>query len=61
MSLAECYASLARMLDYPAGKEEMLADHGTVSRFLREKEIESPLAPFARFVESSALARLQEE
>jgi len=33
----------------------------TVSRFLRKKEIESPLAPFARFVESSALARLQEE
>ena len=61
MSLAECYASVARMLDYPAGKEEMLADHGTVSRFLREKDIESPLAPYARFVESSALARLQEE
>ena len=61
MSLAECYACLARMLDYPGGKEEMLEDHGTVSRFLRNKEIESPLAPFARFVESSALARLQEE
>ena len=61
MSLAESYASLARMLDYPAGKEGMLADHGTVSRFLRKKEIESPLEPFGRFVESSELARLQEE
>ena len=61
MSLAECYASLARMLDYPAGMEGMLADHGTVSRFLRKKEIESPLEPFGRFVESSELARLQEE
>ena len=61
MSLAECYASLARMLDYPAEKEGILADHGTVSGFLREKEIESPLAPFARFVETLALARLQEE
>jgi len=61
MSYAECYASVARMLDYPAGKEGMLADHGTVSRFLRIREIESPLAPFARFVESSALERLQEE
>jgi len=61
MRLAECYASLARMLDYPAGKDGMLADHATVSRFLQKKEIESPLAPFARFVESSALARLQEE
>jgi nitrate reductase delta subunit len=61
MSLAECYASLARMLDYPSGKDEMLADHGNAGRFLRESEIESPLAPFARFVESSALSRLQEE
>jgi len=61
MSLAESFASLARMLDYPAGKEGMLADHGTVSRFLRKKEIESPLEPYGRFVESSGLARLQEE
>ena len=61
MSLTDCYASLARMLDYPAGKDGMLADHATVNRFLRIKEIESPLAPFARFVESSALAKLQEE
>jgi nitrate reductase delta subunit len=61
MSLAGCYDSLARMLDYPSGTEEILADHGTVSRFLREREIESPLSPFARFVESSALAKVQEE
>ena len=61
MRLAECYASLARMLDYPAGKDGMLADHAAVDRFLREKDIESPLAHFARFVESSALAKLQEE
>ena len=61
MSLAESYASAARMLDYPAGKEGMLADHGTVDRFLRGKDIESPLAPFGRFVESSTLARIQEE
>ena len=61
MSLAESYASAARMLDYPAGKEGMLADHGTVDRFLRGKGIESPLEPFGRFVESSALARIQEE
>ena len=61
MKLTDCYASLARMLDYPAGKDGMLADHATVSRFLQKKEIESPLAPFARFVESSALAKLQEE
>jgi nitrate reductase delta subunit len=49
------------MLDYPAGKEEILADHEIVSRFLRRTDIESPLAPFGRFVETSTLARLQEE
>lgn len=61
MSFAECYASVARMLDYPEGKEGMLADHETVSRFLRRTDIESPLAPFGRFVETSSLAGLQEE
>lgn len=61
MSLAECYASLARMLDYPAGKDEMLADHGNAGRFLRKSEIESPLEPFGRFVEKATLAGLQEE
>lgn len=61
MSLAECYAAIARMLDYPAGKEGMLADHGNVSRFLQEKDIESPMASFVRVVETSTLAELQEE
>ena len=61
MSLAECYASLARMLDYPSGKDEMLADHGNACRFLRSSEIESPLEPFGRFVENASLAGLQEE
>lgn len=61
MSYAEGYASVARMLDYPAGKEGMLADQETVRRLLRKTGIESPLEPFARFVESAALERLQEE
>lgn len=61
MSLAEGYDSLARMLDYPGGKEGLLADSDTVSRVLEAKDIDPPLAPFARFVESSTLAGLQEE
>jgi len=61
MSLAECYASLARMLDYPEGREAMQADHEIVGRFMQRKEIESPLAPFVRVVETSTLAKLQEE
>ena len=61
MSLAEGYASLGRMLDYPDGKEEMLANCGTVARILRVRDVESPLAPFAGFVESSPLSKIQEE
>ena len=61
MSLEECYASLGRMLDYPGEKEGMVADCDKASVALREQDIESPLEPFGRFVESSELARLQEE
>jgi len=61
MSLAECYASLARMLDYPEDKEGVLAGCDNVRAVLQTKNIESPLEPFGRFVETSALARLQEE
>lgn len=60
MSLAECYAAIARMLDYPQGKEGIIADHGNAGRFLRKMEIESPLEPYGRFVETSTLAELQE-
>jgi nitrate reductase delta subunit len=49
------------MLDYPEGREAMQADHEIVSGFLQGKGIESPLPPFVRFVESSTLAKLQEE
>jgi len=61
MTLAACYASLARMLDYPEGVERIAEDCDTVRTILQENDIESPLEPFGRFVETSALARLQEE
>jgi len=61
MSLPEGYASLSRMLDYPGGKEGMAADCGMAGKALQDRDIESPLAPFARFVESSAMEKLQEE
>jgi nitrate reductase delta subunit len=61
MSLAESYDSLARMLDHPEGKEGIGADCDKVSRALQGQDIESPLEPFGRFVETSTLARLQEE
>jgi nitrate reductase delta subunit len=61
VSLAECYASLARMLDYPAGKDRMLADHRIAGGHLRESDIGSPLEPFGAFLENATLAGLQEE
>ena len=61
MSLAECYSALARMLDYPEGTERLLADYDNVRTILQTKKIESPLEPFGRIVETSALARFQEE
>ena len=61
MSIADCYDSLARMLDYPGGKEGILSDCEKAGRMLEERNIESPLEPFARFVESSSLSRLQED
>ena len=61
MSLAECYSALARMLDYPEGKEGLMAAHDIVRTVLQEQEMESPLEPFSRFVEHSTLSQLQEE
>jgi nitrate reductase delta subunit len=61
MTLAAGYESLGRMLDYPRGVEGIVADCDAVRAILQTKNIESPLEPFGRFVETSALARLQEE
>ena len=61
MSLAECYESLARMLDYPGGKEGILEECAKAGRILEARDIESPLEPFARFVEERTLATLQED
>lgn len=61
MSMADCYDSLARMLDYPGGKEEMLEECAKAGRILKSRNIESPLEPFARFVDAQTLAGLQED
>lgn len=61
MTIAESYSSLARMLDYPEKLEALLTASDSVNRFLRERDIETPLAPFAAFVTASTLAELQEE
>lgn len=61
MRIAQSYASLARMLDYPWEKEAIRADCDRVNRFLQARDGSSPLDAFARFVESAPLAGLQEE
>ena len=61
MTLAACYASIARMLDYPEGVEGIAADCDAVRTILQTNDIESPLEPFGKFVETSALSRIQEE
>jgi nitrate reductase delta subunit len=61
MNFARSYASLGRLLDYPWGKEAILEDYDRVRRFLPSGDGTSPLEPFARFVDTSSLARLQEE
>lgn len=61
MSIAECYASLARLLDYPGEKEGIREAHENVRGFLKERGIACSLDSFGRFVADSALARLQEE
>jgi len=61
MTIADTYASLADMLDYPAGKEELQAAYAVVSGFMDERRMDSSIADFADFVAASPLATLQEE
>lgn len=61
MSLAEGYASLGRMLDYPEGKERILTDSDTVNGVLCASGMDHLLDHFSSFVETSTLERIQEE
>lgn len=61
MTIAACYAGLARLLDYPMDGEEVRFAHDAVGSFLRDAGNGSPTAPFAEFAAASSLAELQEE
>lgn len=61
MKIAETYASLSRMLDYPVGKEGLTKDAAVVSAFLEEQGLECAIASFAAFVAASPLAEVQEQ
>ena len=61
MSIQESYEGLARLLDYPQGKEVLLESYDEVASYLEQSGIESPAAPFGELVRSSSLAELQED
>ena len=61
MTIAETYASLARILDYPADKQELETALSNVDNFLDKHHLNRPISSFAEFVAASTLATLQEE
>ncbi len=61
MSIADAYASLACMFDYPAEKEALRQARSVVGDFLAEQKPDSPMVSCADFITASPLAALQEE
>jgi nitrate reductase delta subunit len=61
MTVADTYASLALMLDYPLDKRGLQAANSTVSDYLNTQCPGSSLTAFDKFVAASPLAALQEE
>ena len=61
MTIAASYDALARMLDYPEGKQQLQDDYRLVSTFLNMRRLGTPITEFAEFVDTSSLAALQEE
>jgi nitrate reductase molybdenum cofactor assembly chaperone NarJ/NarW len=61
MMIAETYASLSRLMEYPERNGVLQIGIEWVSRALQEQGYSGHLAPFAQFVTNSTLATLQEE
>lgn len=61
MTISASYDALARLLDYPADKEQLQVDYAVVSTFLNKQRLHSSLSSFAEFAAASPLAMLQEE
>ena len=61
MTIAEIYASLGRMLDYPTGKGRLTEDLSLVTSFLEGQGGQGDIGRFAAFVATSPLATIQEE
>lgn len=61
MTIAASYDALARLLDYPADKNQVQVDYALVSAFLDKQRLDCSISSFARFAAASSLAALQEE
>jgi nitrate reductase delta subunit len=61
MTIADTYASLARMLDYPLDKNDLQEAGSRVSGFLRTNCPDCSLESFTDYVAASPLAAMQEE
>jgi nitrate reductase delta subunit len=61
MTIAETYAAMARMFDYPVGENGLNEAHSLVRAFLEEQRLDCTISPFAAFLEAMPLAAVQEE
>ncbi|HBA90033.1 MAG TPA: nitrate reductase molybdenum cofactor assembly chaperone [Geobacter sp.] len=61
MSMQQSYEGLARLLEYPKEKEELLLSYINVAAYLRQNGIESRASLFGDMVRDSTLAELQED
>jgi nitrate reductase molybdenum cofactor assembly chaperone NarJ/NarW len=61
MTIAETYAALGRLLDYPTEKKGLQTDHAVISAFLENRQTECAISSFADLVDAAPLAALQEE
>lgn len=62
MTIAASYAALARLLDYPEGKERLQNDYEVVSAFMSQQRIDhDDFSSFATFADASPLTDIQED
>jgi len=61
MTKLKCYGALARLVEYPEEREEVLASLETVAGYLRSCGLDSPARHFSDYVRGATLAALQEE
>lgn len=61
MSIEQSYRALARLLDYPKGKQELTESYRSVASFFAEYGMAPSAGRFGELLEGATLAELQEE